>query len=135
MITEVSPSVGSAAGGTVLTITGLGFEPEEMLNNDITVDSLPCKVISAKATELKCVTDPVPDLDKQLDVGERGCVGKSCLRLSGRGMEVRALKGQDVSEVDDADEALVSEVGISRKFSKKFVPNPIVYKGREGVVF
>ena len=110
----------------MLTITGLGFDAEEMLDNDITVDSLPCKVISAKTTELKCVTPPVPKLDDKLDVGERGCVGKSCQRLSGRGMEVRTLKTQD------SGVSLQSHVGISRKFSNKFVPNPIVYKGREG---
>ena len=126
VITDVSPSTGSAAGGTVLTITGMGFDPEEMLDNDITVDSLPCKVTSAKATELKCVTEPVPKLDKELDVGQRGCVGKSCQRLSGRGMEVRTLKTQD------SGDSLQSHVGISRKFSKNFVPNPIVFKGREG---
>ena len=105
MITEVTPSIGSAAGGTVLTITGLGFDAEQMLDNDITVDSLPCKVTSATATQLKCVTEPVPKLDKQLDVGQRGCVGKSCQRLSGRGMEVRTLKTQD------SGESLQSHVG------------------------
>ena len=79
-----------------------------------------------KATEIKCVTQPVPKLDDNLNVGQRGCVGKSCQRLSGRGMEVRSLKTQD------SGKSLQSHVGISRKFSKKFVPNPIVYKGRAG---
>ena len=126
VITKVSPSVGSAAGGTVVTIKGLGFDAAKILDNVITVDSLPCTVTSVKATEIKCVTPPVPKLDSKLDVGQRGCLGKSCQRLSGRGMEVRTLK------TPNSGKSLQSHVGISRKFSKRFVPNPVVYKGRAG---
>ena len=110
----------------MLTIKGLGFDAEKMLDNVITVDSLPCTVTSVKTTEIKCITQPVPKLDDDLEVGQRGCVGESCQRLSGRGMEVRSLKTQE------SGRSLQSHVGISRKFSKKFVPNPIVYKGRAG---
>ena len=54
VITDVSPSVGSAAGGTVVTVKGMGFDAVKMLDNVITVDSLPCTVTSVKATEIKC---------------------------------------------------------------------------------
>ena len=41
-ILSVSPSHGSAGGGTTLTIRGNGFSPD-LLNNAILVDSLPCR--------------------------------------------------------------------------------------------
>ena len=41
-ILSVSPSRGSAGGGTTLTIRGNGFSPD-LLDNSILVDTLPCR--------------------------------------------------------------------------------------------
>ena len=41
-IDSVSPSSGSAGGGTTLTIRGSGFSPG-LLDNTILADSLPCR--------------------------------------------------------------------------------------------
>ena len=41
-VLSVSPTSGSAGGGTTLTIRGYGFSPD-LLDNNILADSLPCR--------------------------------------------------------------------------------------------
>jgi hypothetical protein len=54
-VSAVSPNRGSTAGGTLLTLTGTGFETV-VGNNNIMVGSVPCTVTQASPQMLKCVT-------------------------------------------------------------------------------
>ena len=57
IINEVSPDLGSTAGGDLLTITGenLGDDPAAIR---VLVDDVPCNVIIATPTEIRCLNGP-----------------------------------------------------------------------------
>lgn len=74
IIASVSPSRGGTGGGVVLKITGSGFSTTQSLNN-VTIDGTMCMVISATATEIKCITGQHPRTIKtkvRVDVGSNG---------------------------------------------------------------
>ncbi|KAK7898488.1 hypothetical protein WMY93_019341 [Mugilogobius chulae] len=54
IVSSFSPTAGSLAGGTLLTIKGFGFG----LNATVAVGNKPCAVVHATETELKCKTPP-----------------------------------------------------------------------------
>lgn len=57
---KVSPSTGSSTGGTLLTITGLGFAET---SEDVMVDvgGVPCEIVSVNTTVITCWTgEPSP---------------------------------------------------------------------------
>uniref|UniRef100_A0A8C1TVJ7 Plexin b2a n=1 Tax=Cyprinus carpio TaxID=7962 RepID=A0A8C1TVJ7_CYPCA len=55
--TAVSPSKGPAAGGTVITITGKYLDTASIDDISITVDKVPCKVLTF-GQEITCMTGP-----------------------------------------------------------------------------
>uniref|UniRef100_A0A8C2CLP0 Plexin b2a n=1 Tax=Cyprinus carpio TaxID=7962 RepID=A0A8C2CLP0_CYPCA len=55
--TAVSPSKGPAAGGTVITITGQDLDTASIDDISITVDKVPCKVLTF-GQEITCMTGP-----------------------------------------------------------------------------
>ena len=55
-IDTVSHSGGSTAGGQRLTITGGDFKDAKQI--DVTVDGVPCKVVSSTESEIVCITGP-----------------------------------------------------------------------------
>jgi hypothetical protein len=64
VVTSVSPTTGSANGGTRLTITGRNFSPDPASNQVAIGDALNnwCLILTASATEITCVT---PVLNEQ----------------------------------------------------------------------
>ena len=58
-IDEVSPQVGSVDGGTVVTITGTGFDVDPTLV-EVDVDGIPCEVLSVSLTQIVCQTGKPP---------------------------------------------------------------------------
>lgn len=59
VLDAVTPVVGSAVGGTRLTLSGVGFDPGA--SDVVLVGSQPCAVLSATYTLLTCVTPPPGD--------------------------------------------------------------------------
>ena len=61
IVNSISPTSGSKAGGTILTITGKNFCPIKNQNQVfIGQDNAACIVTEATKTELKCKTPPIP---------------------------------------------------------------------------
>ena len=58
-VTSISPSSGSMAGGTLLTISGVNF-PTDISQNQVTIGEyiIPCTMVSATSTEITCLTGP-----------------------------------------------------------------------------
>jgi len=60
-VDSVSPSTGSLAGGTLVTITGKGFPSSAAAGNSVitglTVGSMPCKVVSSNFSSIVCLTE------------------------------------------------------------------------------
>ena len=54
-IHSVSPHSGSTEGGTLITITGLGFGTN-VLEVEVDVDGIPCQVMSHNLTHILCWT-------------------------------------------------------------------------------
>jgi len=52
-VTAVSPSTGSALGGTIVTITGTNFS-DEPLDNPVLIGNSICYVQSTSATSIEC---------------------------------------------------------------------------------
>ena len=67
---KVTPSSGSTTGGTLLTITGLGFAET---TEDVTVDvgGVPCEVVSTNTTVITCWTG-VPSTGSEVIANEEG---------------------------------------------------------------
>ncbi|KXZ47884.1 hypothetical protein GPECTOR_32g497 [Gonium pectorale] len=62
-VTAVSPSRGSLAGGTLVTISGRGFPTLSLRQNDsvvVTIAGAPCRVVSSTYSQLVCETGPRP---------------------------------------------------------------------------
>lgn len=55
MVDSISPSFGNYLGGVLLTINGSNFS-EFIKENVVLIGAVPCEVISASLTELKCIT-------------------------------------------------------------------------------
>ncbi|XP_078542272.1 fibrocystin-L-like [Lissotriton helveticus] len=53
-VSNISPDRGSPAGGTLLTITGNGFDEQ----SQVSVNGNPCDVIASSLTEIQCRTPP-----------------------------------------------------------------------------
>ena len=65
VITSVSPTSGSVAGGTLLTITGGTFSDyTQQTMVFIGTDSIPCSVVSSSATQVTCITGPLKDINQ-----------------------------------------------------------------------
>src|SRR5690606_20869671 len=58
-ITSISPDLGTAAGGTTLTITGTGFS-NVLAETHVLVDETPCTVTSVAPTQIQCTTSAAP---------------------------------------------------------------------------
>ncbi|XP_064635838.1 fibrocystin-L-like [Lineus longissimus] len=69
-VDSVSPSVGSTAGGTLLTITGQNFD-ETTAPASVTIGGEDCVVASLSDTEITCVT-PSQQATKSVYPGNRG---------------------------------------------------------------
>lgn len=84
VVTSVSPSVGSAAGGTVLTITGRNFSPVKDNNQVAIGDALNwwCIILTASATQITCTTPPLSSqytvLAQNVIVVGRGMIDSTC---------------------------------------------------------
>eukprot|EP00798_Chlamydomonas_sp_ICE-L_P008885 gene8886-3764_t len=61
VITHASPSAGSIAGGSVITLTATttGFNTTHVENNMVTIAGSPCEIASVTSKELTCVTPSV----------------------------------------------------------------------------
>jgi hypothetical protein len=62
-ITDITPTVGSINGGTIVTITGRGFATEDSVfsTNIVSIGAFPaapCRVISAAWDKIVCQTEP-----------------------------------------------------------------------------
>lgn len=64
-ITNITPSVGSIAGGTSLTINGTGFMPEA---TNVNVAGNPCDVQSVTGSQILCLTAAGSDGDNTTNV-------------------------------------------------------------------
>ncbi len=58
-LSNVLCTTGSSTDGTVLVITGTGFDPIEA-NNNVTIGGEPCTITSASETQLECDIGPGP---------------------------------------------------------------------------
>ena len=58
-VVSISPTNGSVSGGTLLTITGSGFSHFTSRVN-VSIGSIPCKVVSTSLSEIVCRTGPSP---------------------------------------------------------------------------
>ena len=114
-----------------------------------------CRVTKASPFEIHCVTSPIPGIDPALNIDIRGCVngtsGSGCIRLSGRGVQksmlpaalieaadgLQAKQNVDVGRARELSDLELHEGtltgGISRKFSRGFVPNKIRYATDQAV--
>ena len=64
VITAVSPAVGSAGGGTLLTVSGFGFdhignETQDSSVSFVTIGGRPCTLASQTSTEITCRVPPI----------------------------------------------------------------------------
>ncbi|KXZ49222.1 hypothetical protein GPECTOR_22g813 [Gonium pectorale] len=62
-VTDISPSVGSVAGGTLVQISGRGFPTLELGRDDrvnVSISGVPCTVINSTYDTVFCVTGPKP---------------------------------------------------------------------------
>ncbi|RYG70223.1 hypothetical protein EON64_00770, partial [archaeon] len=61
IITSLSPSNGSALGGTLLTIYGSGFAPLRAQGKvEVSISGIACSVVSSNDSQISCVTNPRP---------------------------------------------------------------------------
>ena len=58
-ITSVTPSAGSVAGGTIITLIGSGFHSDAQ-QNVVTIGNKNCTVTASSYTSLSCCTSPQP---------------------------------------------------------------------------
>ena len=58
MIRSVSPKIGSAEGGTVITITGTGFS-STLGETTVELGGKSCEILTHTSTEITCVTEKV----------------------------------------------------------------------------
>jgi IPT/TIG domain len=58
VITRVSPSNGSIAGGTAVTIDGYGFS-SSVADMTVLVAGVPCSVVKSTANQITCITDKI----------------------------------------------------------------------------
>ena len=58
-ITSVTPSAGSVAGGTIITLIGSGFHSDTQ-QNVVTIGNKNCTVTASSYTSLSCCTSPQP---------------------------------------------------------------------------
>lgn len=65
MISSVTPSSGSTAGGTTLTINGNYFSNSANYPLVVKVGGQPCTVISSTTTSIQCQTAQMPSLLSQ----------------------------------------------------------------------
>jgi len=56
-ITSISPRMGTAMGGTLVTLTGTGFSPLAE-NNTVTINTFDCAVVFSNETVIQCETSP-----------------------------------------------------------------------------
>jgi hypothetical protein len=62
-INSLSPSYGTALGGTVVTLTGSGFPINGDVNKvNVTLSGYPCKVTLVSSTLIQCTTSPRGDI-------------------------------------------------------------------------
>jgi hypothetical protein len=62
IVSSIAPLRGSRAGGTVLTIAGVGFySGSKLSNNAVVIGSQACNITSATERRLICVTPPTTD--------------------------------------------------------------------------
>ncbi|XP_069076730.1 fibrocystin-L-like isoform X2 [Pleurodeles waltl] len=67
-VSNISPDRGSPAGGTLLTITGSGFDEQ----SQVSVNGNPCEVIRRSLTEIQCITPPGQLGNTRVDVFVNG---------------------------------------------------------------
>ncbi len=61
-VSSIEPLRGSRAGGTVLTISGVGFHiGSKLSNNVVMIGNRPCNITSSTTLQLTCVTPPTAD--------------------------------------------------------------------------
>jgi hypothetical protein len=61
-VSSIEPLRGSRAGGTVLTIAGVGFySGSKLINNVVMIGTRACNITSATTRRLTCVTPPTAD--------------------------------------------------------------------------
>jgi len=56
-VTSISPRYGSSLGGTLVTISGVGL-PTSVQTAEVQLNSRPCAVQTASASEITCITTP-----------------------------------------------------------------------------
>ncbi|XP_022097673.1 fibrocystin-L-like isoform X1 [Acanthaster planci] len=84
-VLDVSPTLGSTQGGTVLTIHGQYFDER---NTIVFVQGVPCEIFNISTTEILCVTGPAPP--------------EQSIYPGGRGLEYEVWRDTSVN-LDDAD--------------------------------
>ncbi|XP_069129121.1 fibrocystin-L-like [Argopecten irradians] len=75
-IHSITPSSGSAEGGTIITISGRYFD-ETTSSAVVKVGGLVCNVLSLNTTSIKCRTFRKPDQTQQISPGNRGVIIES----------------------------------------------------------
>ena len=79
-VSDVNPKEGSIGGGTILTISGVGFandspygnSNEVTIGNDNTNERNPCKVVSFNSSEIKCETMAPGNLGSKIFITTNG---------------------------------------------------------------
>lgn len=69
-VSSVSPSSGSVAGGSEVTVTGSGFNKYSVIANSVSLCNSTCDVSSATATSIVCTSGPLVNDDTRLAYGE-----------------------------------------------------------------
>lgn len=74
VLASISPASGSAGGGTLLTLTGSGFEyissaadKDQNRSSVVTIGDKPCAISSLKPTEILCIVPPVVETSADLE--------------------------------------------------------------------
>ncbi|XP_048585401.1 fibrocystin-L isoform X2 [Nematostella vectensis] len=110
-IESVSPSAGSLAGGTILNITGKFFEKEKL---KVTVDGIPCEILSASQQTIRCQTAVRPSHESNNGPypGARGILREVWTSTKAPGLS--SVAGLSLSAIDYHSEVLTEASSPSR---------------------
>lgn len=102
MIRSVYPNIGSAEGGTVITITGTGFE-SSLGETAVELGGKSCEIITHSATEITCIT---PKIDSQKRIFDWGPIPEGANDCPGND-----IFGSNITPTQDACRRNCEDIG------------------------